>query len=161
MAWLGHSGSQTSQLTQASVIIKATGGFLCEGSSLERPFHAGACAAPPRPPDGRSPRHRPRAWRSRAPGSTSCSCIARRASETSSRCRARACGSCRRAGTRIRNRTPRAARGAQVILRGLRELHEQGIESADLDVVAAAEQYSYISSSLVREIATLGGDVSD
>jgi len=65
------------------------------------------------------------------------------------------------------------ARGAQVILRGLRAVSDfeyefqlagmnrklaPGIETMFL---MPAEQYSYISSSLVREIATLGGDVSD
>lgn len=64
------------------------------------------------------------------------------------------------------------ARGAQVILRGLRAVSDfeyefqlagmnrklaPGIETLFL---MPAEQYSYISSSLVREIAALDGDVS-
>lgn len=66
-----------------------------------------------------------------------------------------------------------AARGAQVILRGLRAVSDfeyefqlagmnrklaPGIETLFL---MPAEQYAYISSSLVREIARLGGDVSE
>jgi len=65
------------------------------------------------------------------------------------------------------------ARGAQVILRGLRAVSDfeyefqlagmnrklaPGIETLFL---MPAEQYSYISASLVREIAALGGDISD
>src|SRR3569623_631774 len=65
------------------------------------------------------------------------------------------------------------ARGAQVILRGLRAVSDfeyefqlagmnrklaPGIETLFL---MPGEQYSYISSSLVREIAALGGDVSE
>lgn len=64
-------------------------------------------------------------------------------------------------------------RGAQVILRGLRAVSDfeyefqlagmnrklaPGIETLFL---MPAEQYSYISSSLVREIARLDGDVSE
>lgn len=65
------------------------------------------------------------------------------------------------------------ARGAQVIVRGLRAVSDfeyefqlagmnrklaPGIETLYL---MPAEKYAYISSSLVREIAALGGDVSD
>lgn len=65
------------------------------------------------------------------------------------------------------------ARGAQVIVRGLRAVSDfeyefqlagmnrklaPGIETLYL---MPAEQYSYISSSLVREIAALGGRVAD
>jgi len=62
--------------------------------------------------------------------------------------------------------------GASVIIRGLRAVsdfeHEFQLASmnrkmaADVETVflTPAEQYSYISSSLVREIALLGGDVS-
>jgi len=64
-------------------------------------------------------------------------------------------------------------RGAAVIVRGLRAVSDfeyefqlagmnrrlaPGIETLYL---MPAEQYAYISSSLVREIAALGGDVSD
>ncbi len=64
------------------------------------------------------------------------------------------------------------ARGAQVILRGLRAVSDfeyefqlasmnrqlaPGIETLFL---TPAEQYAFVSSSLVREIAALGGDVS-
>ncbi|MDX1250707.1 MAG: pantetheine-phosphate adenylyltransferase [Gammaproteobacteria bacterium] len=64
-------------------------------------------------------------------------------------------------------------RGAQVILRGLRAVSDfeyefqlagmnrklaPGVETLFL---MPAEQYSYISSSLVREVARLGGDVSE
>jgi len=63
-------------------------------------------------------------------------------------------------------------RGAQVILRGLRAVSDfeyefqlagmnrslaPGVETMFL---TPAEQYSYISSSLVKEVAALGGDVS-
>ncbi len=65
------------------------------------------------------------------------------------------------------------ARGAQVILRGLRAVSDFEFEfqlagmnrklDADIETVfmMPAEQYYYISSSLVREIAALGGDVSE
>ena len=61
---------------------------------------------------------------------------------------------------------------AQVILRGLRAVSdfEYEFQMANMNRVLApkveslfltpAEQYSYISSTLVREIASLGGDVS-
>lgn len=64
-------------------------------------------------------------------------------------------------------------RGAQVILRGLRAVSDfeyefqlagmnrklaPGVETLFL---MPAEQYSYISSSLVREVARLGGDVGE
>jgi len=61
---------------------------------------------------------------------------------------------------------------AQVILRGLRAVSDFDYEfqlagmnrrlANDIETVflTPAEQYSYISSSLVREIASLGGDVS-
>ena len=61
---------------------------------------------------------------------------------------------------------------AQVILRGLRAVSdfEYEFQLASMNrhlnknietlFLTPAEQYSYISSSLVREIATLGGDVS-
>jgi len=63
------------------------------------------------------------------------------------------------------------ARGAQVILRGLRAVsdfeYEFQIASMNRQLVDAetifltpGEQYSFISSSLVREVAGLGGDVS-
>lgn len=63
-------------------------------------------------------------------------------------------------------------RGAQVILRGLRAVsdfeHEFQLASMnrqlapDLETMflTPAEEYAYVSSSLVREIASLGGDVS-
>lgn len=62
-------------------------------------------------------------------------------------------------------------KGAQVILRGLRAVsdfeYEFQLASMNRQLVDAetmfltpAEQYSYISSSLVREVAALGGDVS-
>ena len=63
-------------------------------------------------------------------------------------------------------------RGATVIVRGLRAVSDFEYEfqlasmnrhlNADLETVflTPAEQYSYISSSLVRQIARLGGDVS-
>jgi pantetheine-phosphate adenylyltransferase len=65
------------------------------------------------------------------------------------------------------------ARGAQVILRGLRAVsdfeHEFQLASMNRRLapqvetlfLTPAEQYAYISSSLVREIAALGGDVSE
>ena len=61
---------------------------------------------------------------------------------------------------------------AQVILRGLRavsdfeyefqlaSMNRHLDESIETIFMTPAEQYSYISSSLVREIASLGGDVS-
>jgi pantetheine-phosphate adenylyltransferase len=61
---------------------------------------------------------------------------------------------------------------AQVIMRGLRAVsdfeHEFQLASMNRQLVPGvetvfltpAEQYSYISSSLVREVAVLGGDVS-
>lgn len=66
-----------------------------------------------------------------------------------------------------------ASQGAQVILRGLRAVSDfeyefqlagmnrrlaPGIETLFL---TPAEQYTYISSSLIKEIAALGGDVSE
>ena len=63
--------------------------------------------------------------------------------------------------------------GAQVILRGLRAVSDFEYEfqlagmnrkmQPDVETMflTPAEQYTYISSSLVREIATLGGDVSE
>lgn len=63
--------------------------------------------------------------------------------------------------------------GAGVILRGLRAVSDFEYEfqlagmnrrlAPDIETVflTPAEQYSYISSSLVREIARLGGDVSE
>jgi pantetheine-phosphate adenylyltransferase len=63
-------------------------------------------------------------------------------------------------------------KGATVILRGLRAVSDFEYEfqlasmnrnlSADVETVflTPAEQYTYISSSLIREIASLGGDVS-
>jgi pantetheine-phosphate adenylyltransferase len=61
-------------------------------------------------------------------------------------------------------------RGAKVILRGLRAVSDFEYEfqlasmnrhlvDAETIFLTPAEQYSYISSSLVREVATLGGDV--
>ncbi|HHO67630.1 MAG TPA: pantetheine-phosphate adenylyltransferase [Gammaproteobacteria bacterium] len=64
------------------------------------------------------------------------------------------------------------ARGATVILRGLRAVSDFEYEfqlagmnrklAADIETMflTPAEQYTYISSSLVREIAALGGDVA-
>ena len=64
------------------------------------------------------------------------------------------------------------ARGAEVIIRGLRAVsdfeHEFQLASMNRHLIpeaetlflSPAEQYAYISSSLVREIAALGGDVS-
>ena len=66
-----------------------------------------------------------------------------------------------------------AERGARVILRGLRAVSdfEYEFQLAGMNRKLApkietlflmpAEQYAYISSSLVREIARLGGDVSE
>jgi pantetheine-phosphate adenylyltransferase len=63
-------------------------------------------------------------------------------------------------------------RGAQVIIRGLRAVSDFEYEfqlssmnrklAPDIETLylMPAEQYSYISSALVREIAALGGDVS-
>ncbi len=63
--------------------------------------------------------------------------------------------------------------GASVILRGLRAVSDFEYEfqlagmnrrlAPDLETIfmTPAEQFAYISSSLVREIARLGGDVSD
>ncbi len=63
--------------------------------------------------------------------------------------------------------------GAAVILRGLRavsdfeyefqlaSMNRHLIPEAETLFLTPAEQYSFISSSLVREIARLGGDVSD
>jgi len=63
-------------------------------------------------------------------------------------------------------------RGAQVILRGLRAVSDFEYEfqlasmnrhlAPEVETVflTPAEQYSFISSSLVREIASLGGDIS-
>lgn len=62
--------------------------------------------------------------------------------------------------------------GANIILRGLRAVSDFEYEfqlagmnrrlASDIETVflTPAEQYAYISSTLVREIATLGGDVS-
>ena len=64
------------------------------------------------------------------------------------------------------------ARGASVILRGLRAISDFDYEfqlasmnrrlAPEVETVCLTsdERFSYISSSLVREIATLGGDVS-
>lgn len=64
------------------------------------------------------------------------------------------------------------AQNAQVILRGLRAVSDFDYEfqlagmnrrlAADVETLflTPAEQYAFISSSLVREIAALGGDVS-
>jgi pantetheine-phosphate adenylyltransferase len=63
--------------------------------------------------------------------------------------------------------------GASVILRGLRAVSDFEYEfqlagmnrrlAPDIETVflTPGEQFAYISSSLVREIAALGGDVSD
>ena len=63
-------------------------------------------------------------------------------------------------------------RGAEVLLRGLRAVSDFDYEfqlagmnrrlAPDIETLflTPAEQYSYISSSLVREVASLGGDVS-
>jgi pantetheine-phosphate adenylyltransferase len=65
-----------------------------------------------------------------------------------------------------------AKQGAQLILRGLRTVADFEYEfqlvgmnrvlAPDIETVflAPAEQYSYISSTLVREIAAYGGDIS-
>ena len=65
------------------------------------------------------------------------------------------------------------SKGAQVILRGLRAVSDFEFEfqlagmnrkmapSIETVFMMPAEQYTYLSSSVVREIATLGGDVSD
>jgi len=64
------------------------------------------------------------------------------------------------------------ARKAKVIVRGLRavsdfeyefqlaSMNRQLVPEAETIFLTPAEQYAYISSSLVREVATLGGDVS-
>lgn len=64
------------------------------------------------------------------------------------------------------------ARGASVILRGLRAISDFDYEfqlagmnrrlapQVETVCLTSDERFSYISSSLVREIATLGGDVS-
>lgn len=64
-------------------------------------------------------------------------------------------------------------KGAHVILRGLRAVSDFEFEfqlagmnrkmAPDIETVfmMPAEQYTYLSSSLVREIAALGGDVSE
>lgn len=64
------------------------------------------------------------------------------------------------------------SQGAQVILRGLRAVsdfeHEFQLASMNRQIapelettfLTPAEEYAYVSSSLVREIASLGGDVS-
>jgi pantetheine-phosphate adenylyltransferase len=64
-------------------------------------------------------------------------------------------------------------KGAAVILRGLRAVSDFEYEfqmadmnrklnpEADTLFLTPAEQYSFISSSLVREVASLGGDVSE
>lgn len=63
--------------------------------------------------------------------------------------------------------------GASLLLRGLRAVSDFEYEfqmagmnrklmpEADTIFLTPAEQYSYISSSLIREIASLGGDVSE
>lgn len=63
--------------------------------------------------------------------------------------------------------------GAAVILRGLRAVSDFEFEvqlagmnrqlAPDVETlfIAAAQQYGFVSSSLVREIASLGGDISD
>lgn len=65
------------------------------------------------------------------------------------------------------------ARGARVVLRGLRAVSDFEYEfqlagmnrklMPEIDTVflTPAEQYTYISSSLVREIAALGGDITE
>lgn len=64
-------------------------------------------------------------------------------------------------------------RGAQVILRGLRAvsdfeyefqlagMNRRLVPEVETLFLTPAEQYSYISSSLVREVAELGGDITD
>ncbi|NKI35971.1 pantetheine-phosphate adenylyltransferase [Wenzhouxiangella sp. XN79A] len=66
-----------------------------------------------------------------------------------------------------------AGRGAGVILRGLRavsdfeyefqlaSMNRHLIRDAETVFLTPAEEYSFISSSLVKEIARLGGDVSE
>ena len=66
-----------------------------------------------------------------------------------------------------------ASRGAGVILRGLRavsdfeyefqlaSMNRHLIRDAETVFLTPAEEYSFISSSLVKEIARLGGDVSE
>ena len=63
--------------------------------------------------------------------------------------------------------------GAGVLLRGLRAvsdfeyefqlagMNKKLVPEADTVFMTPAEQYSYISSSLIREIASLGGDVAE
>jgi pantetheine-phosphate adenylyltransferase len=63
--------------------------------------------------------------------------------------------------------------GAQAILRGLRAvsdfeyefqlagMNKRLVPEADTIFMPTTEHYSYISSSLIREIASLGGDVSE
>lgn len=63
-------------------------------------------------------------------------------------------------------------RSASVILRGLRavsdfeyefqlaSMNRQLVPEAETIFLTPSEQYAYISSSLVREVATLGGDIS-
>ena len=63
--------------------------------------------------------------------------------------------------------------GAQVVLRGIRAVSDFEYEfqlagmnrklapEIETMFLTPAEQYSYISSSLVREVASLGGDVSE
>jgi pantetheine-phosphate adenylyltransferase len=65
------------------------------------------------------------------------------------------------------------SRGARLILRGLRAvsdfeyefqlagMNSKLIPEVDTVFLTPAEQFTYISSSLVREIAALGGDVSE
>ncbi len=65
------------------------------------------------------------------------------------------------------------ARGAKVVLRGLRYVSDFEYEfqlagmnrrlTPDIETLflTPAEQYSFISSSLVREVSKLGGDISD
>ncbi|MDR9432574.1 MAG: pantetheine-phosphate adenylyltransferase [Spiribacter sp.] len=64
------------------------------------------------------------------------------------------------------------SQGARVILRGLRavsdfeyefqlaSMNRQLVPRVETVFLTPAEQYAYISSSLVREVASLGGDVS-
>ena len=65
------------------------------------------------------------------------------------------------------------ARGANFILRGIRAIsdYEYELQIAHMNrrlspgvetvFLMAAEQYSFVSSQLVKEVASLGGDVSD
>jgi pantetheine-phosphate adenylyltransferase len=65
------------------------------------------------------------------------------------------------------------ARGAKVIVRGLRAVSDFEYEfqmagmnrklmpEVETVFLTPAEQYTFISSSLIREIAALGGDVSE